>query len=164
MLFRSPAALFFQGIARGNAAAMAAFLAGSHDPKKWWEVMDRTTGQAVPASQWELTGAFMPEGFGDGREFKGVFEGTGEAGEAAGAGKTAGAGDAAETKEAEGNSAPMRVVLEHASPFHEYTVSFLVYAVWDPTQMYNHITNNWGDKPHEIPFDEIGRASCRERV
>ena len=21
-----------------------------HDPKKWWEVMDRTTGQAVPAS------------------------------------------------------------------------------------------------------------------
>lgn len=38
-------------------------------------------------------------------------------------------------------------------PFHEYTVSFFVYAIWDPTQMYNHITNNWGDKPHEIPFD-----------
>ncbi len=24
---------------------------------------------------------------------------------------------------------------------------------WDPTQMYNHITNNWGDKAKEIPFD-----------
>ena len=34
-----------------------------HDPKKWWEVMDRTTGQAVPVSQWELAGASMPEGF-----------------------------------------------------------------------------------------------------
>lgn len=45
------------------------------------------------------------------------------------------------------------VVLKNAKPFHEYTVSFLVYAIWDPTQMYNHITNNWGDKPHEIPFD-----------
>ncbi|MFQ9705129.1 MAG: hypothetical protein ACLR0U_31165 [Enterocloster clostridioformis] len=22
--------------------------------------------------------------------------------------------------------------MEHALPFHEYTVSFLVYAVWDP--------------------------------
>ena len=43
-----------------------------HDPKKWWEVMDRTTGQAVPASRWELTGASMPEGFGDGSEFKGA--------------------------------------------------------------------------------------------
>ena len=41
-----------------------------HDPKKWWEVMDRTTGQAVPVSQWELTGASMPEGFCSGSEFK----------------------------------------------------------------------------------------------
>lgn len=45
------------------------------------------------------------------------------------------------------------VVLNHVVPFHEYTVSFLAYAIWDPTQMYNHITNNWGDKPHDIPFD-----------
>ncbi len=38
-------------------------------------------------------------------------------------------------------------------PWHEYTVSFLADAIWDPTQMYNHITNDWQDKPHEIPFD-----------
>lgn len=45
------------------------------------------------------------------------------------------------------------LTIKNAKKFHEYTVSFLVYAVWDPTQMYNHITNNWGDKPHDIPFD-----------
>ena len=113
-------------------------------------------GQAVPVSQWELTGASMPEGFCSGSEFKGVFEG---AGDTADAGNAADAGNTAETKKAEAVSAPMRVVLEHASPFHEYTVSFLAYAVWDPTQMYNHITNNWGDKPHEIPFDVRQEAS-----
>ncbi len=53
------------------------------------------------------------------------------------------------------------VHIEKAEPFHEYTVSFLVYAVWDPTQMYNHITNHWGDKPHEIPFDVRKPASGR---
>lgn len=82
-----------------------------HDPKEWWEVMDRTTGQAVPAENWKL---FM------------------------------------DTHE---------VLICQAVPFHEYTVSFLVYAVWDPTQMYNHITNHWGDKPHEIPFDVRQEAS-----
>lgn len=45
------------------------------------------------------------------------------------------------------------VTIEGAKSWHEYTVSFLAYCIWDPTQMYNHITNNWGDKPHEMPFD-----------
>ena len=45
------------------------------------------------------------------------------------------------------------VTIMRAEPFHEYTVSFLVKAIWDPTQMYNHITNNWGEKEHDIPFD-----------
>ena len=51
------------------------------------------------------------------------------------------------------------VTVRDAAAFHEYTVSFLVFAVWDPTQMYNHITNDWGDKPHEIPFDVRQTAS-----
>ena len=76
-----------------------------HDPKKWWEIIDRTTGSVVPASDWEV---------------------------------------------AQENDL---VTIKNAKPFHEYTVSFFVYAIWDPTQMYNHITNDWGDKPHEIPFD-----------
>jgi len=45
------------------------------------------------------------------------------------------------------------VLIKNAQVWHEYTVSFLAYMKWDPTQMYNHITNDWGDKPHEIPFD-----------
>lgn len=76
-----------------------------HDPKKWWEVINRTTGEVVPVEKW--------------------------------------------TVDQEKNV----VVIEDVIPFQEYTVSFLVYAIWDPTQMYNHITNQWGDKPHEIPFD-----------
>lgn len=76
-----------------------------HDPKKWWEVMDRTTGEVVPVSCWEV------------------------------------------------DQEKDLVTIKAAAPFHEYTVSFFVYAIWDPTQMYNHITNNWGDKPHDIPFD-----------
>lgn len=76
-----------------------------HDPKKWWEVIDRTTQEKVPAEEWSI--------------------------------------------DVEKNL----VTIMHAKKFHEYTVSFFVYAIWDPTQMYNHITNNWGDKPHDIPFD-----------
>lgn len=76
-----------------------------HGPKKWWEVIDRTTGEVVPVSCWEVD----------------------------------------QDKDL--------VTIKDAVPFHEYTVSFFVYAIWDPTQMYNHITNNWGDKPHDIPFD-----------
>lgn len=76
-----------------------------HDPKKWWEVIDRTTQETVSAADWEV------------------------------------------------DSEHDRVIVHHAQKFHEYTVSFLVYAIWDPVEMYNHITNNWGDKPHDIPFD-----------
>lgn len=51
------------------------------------------------------------------------------------------------------------VTIEKAQLFHEYTVSFLAYILWDPTQMYNHLTNDWGDKPHDIPFDVRKPAS-----
>ena len=84
-----------------------------HDCKRWWEVMDRTLGEAVAVEDWEVD-----------REQD-------------------------------------MVIVHNAHPFHEYTVSFLVFAIWDPTQMYNHITNDWGDKPHEIPFDVRQPASGR---
>lgn len=76
-----------------------------HDPKKWWEVIDRTTGEVAPPARWNLSE--------DGK----------------------------------------RVLVSDAVPWHEYTVSFLAYMKWDPTQMYNHITNQWDDTPHDIPFD-----------
>ncbi len=76
-----------------------------HDPKVWWEVIDRTTGEVVDTDNWEV------------------------------------------------KKAANLLLIRNAVPWHEYTVSFLAYMKWDPTQMYNHITNDWGDKPHEIPFD-----------
>lgn len=77
-----------------------------HDPKKWWEVIDRTTGEVVPADQWEL------------------------------------------------DQETHKVIIPNPRPYHEYSVSFLARQIWDMTQMYNHITNDWGDSvPHDIPFD-----------
>ena len=77
-----------------------------HNPKKWWEVINRTTGEVVAAESWEV------------------------------------------------NQDDDTVLIRNTTPFHEYTVSFLVYKIWDPTQMYNHTTNNWGDAvEHDIPFD-----------
>ena len=36
-----------------------------------------------------------------------------------------------------------KVVISPADKFHVYTVSFLVYQIWDSTSMYNHRINNW---------------------
>ncbi|CAM3654661.1 1,3-beta-galactosyl-N-acetylhexosamine phosphorylase [Erysipelothrix urinaevulpis] len=48
------------------------------------------------------------------------------------------------------------VSIKNTIAFHEYTVNFLAYMVWDPTQMYNYITNNWTDREREVPFDVRG--------
>lgn len=76
-----------------------------HNPKEWWEVINRTTGHVVDTKKWEV--------------------------------------------DKEENS----LKINEATPWHEYTVSFLAYMTWDPTHMYNHITNEWADEPHDIPFD-----------
>lgn len=76
-----------------------------HNPQKWWEVIDRTTGEVVDIKCWHV------------------------------------------------DEANNKVIIKNTKPYHEYTVTFLAYMIWDPTQMYNHITNNWGDKEHDIPFD-----------
>ncbi len=75
------------------------------DPHKYWEVVDRTTGEVVDSANWTL--------------------------------------DADEDT----------VHVSGVAAWHEYTVSFLAYIIWDPVEMYNHLTNDWGDKEHEIPFD-----------
>jgi 1,3-beta-galactosyl-N-acetylhexosamine phosphorylase len=75
-----------------------------HDPKKWWEVIDRTAGKVIPTKDWSLD------------------------------------------KKTE------TVTIKNASPYHVYTVNFLVYQIWDTTSMYNHLTNNW-DRPHVISVD-----------
>lgn len=74
------------------------------DPKRWWEVIDRTTGEVVSTDKWEYDAQ------------------TGE------------------------------VVIETV-PYHQYTVSFLAFLIWDPVHMYNFITNDWKDAPHQLTFD-----------
>ena len=75
------------------------------DITRWWEVIDRTTGEVVPASQWTYDG---------------------------------------ET----GN-----VTIHGAKAFHDYTVSFLAYIMWDPVHMYNAVTNGWTNFEKQITFD-----------
>ena len=45
------------------------------------------------------------------------------------------------------------VTIHGAKPYHEYTVSFLCYLIWDPVHMYNAIVNGWKDVEHQITFD-----------
>ena len=75
------------------------------DIRRWWEVMDRTTGQPLPPERWRYD---------------------------------AGSGC---------------VEVPAPEPFHDYTVSFLAYLIWDPVHMYNAVTNRWEGVEHQITFD-----------
>ena len=75
------------------------------DIKRWWEVMDRTTGEPLSPEAWRYdadTGC---------------------------------------------------VIIDAPDAFHDYTVSFLAYLIWDPVHMYNAVTNGWTDFEHQITFD-----------
>lgn len=74
------------------------------DPKVWWEVIDRTTGEVVSPDCWEYD----------------QDQGT---------------------------------VTIQTIPYHVYTVSFLAFLIWDPVHMYNFITNDWKDAPHQLTYD-----------
>ncbi|MCI8869539.1 MAG: 1,3-beta-galactosyl-N-acetylhexosamine phosphorylase [Lawsonibacter sp.] len=75
------------------------------DIKRWWEVVDRTSGRPIPPGAWRWDG---------------------DAG---------------------------CVVIDEPEGFHDYTVSFLAYLIWDPVHMYNAVTNGWTDFEHQITFD-----------
>lgn len=75
------------------------------DIKRWWEVIDRTTGEVVSIEKWSYD-------------------------------------------EKTGN-----VTIEETVPFHDYTVSFLAYIMWDPVHMYNAVTNDWQGVEHQVTFD-----------
>ena len=45
------------------------------------------------------------------------------------------------------------VTIKNAKQFHDYTVSFLAYIMWDPVHMYNAVVNDWKDVEHQITFD-----------
>ncbi len=45
------------------------------------------------------------------------------------------------------------VIISDPERYHDYTVSFLAFIIWDPVHMYNFITNDWQDVEHQITFD-----------
>lgn len=45
------------------------------------------------------------------------------------------------------------VTVRGVTPYHNYTVSFMGRRLWEVISMYNHITNDWGDKEHLMPVD-----------
>lgn len=45
------------------------------------------------------------------------------------------------------------VKVKHTKKWHEYTVNFLAIRLWEEISMYNHITNDWGDKPHLMAIE-----------
>ncbi len=73
------------------------------DISRWWEVMDRTTGEPVAPDAWRYEGGC--------------------------------------------------VIIDAPQAFHDYTVSFLAYLIWDPVHMYNAVTNDWKNFEHQITFD-----------
>lgn len=75
------------------------------DKERWWEVIDRTTGEVVPTSQWSY------------------------------------------------NEEDGCVHIPQAKPFHQYTVSFLAFIMWDPVHMYNAVVNGWKNVEHQMTFD-----------
>ena len=48
-----------------------------------------------------------------------------------------------------------------AVPFHQYTVSFLAYIMWDPVHMYNAVVNDWKDVEPQMTFD-VRQPATRE--
>lgn len=44
------------------------------------------------------------------------------------------------------------VLLKGITPWHKYTVSFLVFRIWEEISMYNHTTNHW-EKEHLLQID-----------
>ena len=75
------------------------------DIARWWEVIDRTTGEPLDAAAWHY------------------------------------------------DAATESVVIDAPAAYHDYTVSFLAYLIWDPVHMYNSVINDWKDVEHQIPFD-----------
>lgn len=85
------------------------------DPKEWWQVFDRTTGEEVPADRWSFD------------EEKGT------------------------------------VTITGSEKWHRYTVNFFCYRIWEEISMYNHVTNDWGDREHLMPIDPI-HAEARDQI
>jgi beta-D-galactosyl-(1->4)-L-rhamnose phosphorylase len=50
------------------------------------------------------------------------------------------------------------VTIAGTVPGHKYTVNFLALRLWEEISMYNHLTNNWGDREHLAAVDPMQPA------
>jgi hypothetical protein len=55
------------------------------------------------------------------------------------------------------------VTIRATTAWHSYTVNFFAYRIWEEISMYNHVTNNWGDREHLMPIDPI-HPEAREQM
>lgn len=53
------------------------------------------------------------------------------------------------------------VTITGTEPGHTYTVNFLALRLWEEISMYNHLTNNWGDREHLAAVDPMQPAVQR---
>ena len=63
------------------------------------------------------------------------------------------AGDVVEPAHWQYDKFTRSVTIEGAIPWHEYTVSFLAYLIWDPVHMYNSVVNDWQNVERQMTFD-----------
>ena len=47
------------------------------------------------------------------------------------------------------------VTVRNTRKWHTYTVNFFAYRIWEEISMYNHVTNDWGDKEHLMPVEPM---------
>lgn len=97
------------------------------DALRFWQVWDRTCGEIVPVF---LSGQVK---------------------------EVESSGDNTDSRSASWtyDSASGSVIIENAVPFHRYTVSFLAWQIWEQISMYNHVTNDWGEREHLMPVDPV---------
>ena len=53
------------------------------------------------------------------------------------------------------------VAIAGTVPGHQYTVNFLTFRIWEEISMYNHLTNDWGDREHLAAVDPMQPATQR---
>lgn len=85
-----------------------------NDPKAYWQVFNRSSGEEIPTDQWEF------------------------------------------------DPASGKVTVKNITPWHQYSVNFLVTQIWDSTSMHNHITNNWTCDP--IMSVDPAHPACRQHL
>ena len=47
------------------------------------------------------------------------------------------------------------MTIDKARKWHTYTVNFFCYRIWEEISMYNHVTNDWGDREHLMPIEPM---------